>query len=170
MHEAKAIGLSVPSGILWDVTAPTPYAEESAANLIGSVGSWCVKTFAEAICSLASWMLLHSWWTNSTLFQPATMHLVAVAWLTNLVWTSCCSCSFYIKDILTLTRRIRDKYIDARSKTRFKFLVTEQVDFASWPITDWMIRLNSIQSDSIGRRLVCSGCNMYRKHPSSDSV
>ena len=42
------------------------------------------------------------------------------------------------KDLLTLTRRIQDKYSDVQSKTRFNCLVAEQVDFVDdQSLTEW---------------------------------
>ena len=39
MREAKAMGCSVPSENMWEITAPTPYAEASAARVMGKAGS-----------------------------------------------------------------------------------------------------------------------------------
>ena len=43
MHEAKAIGLSVPSSILCDITAPMPYAEtlSPSNDVLPAVGDGC---------------------------------------------------------------------------------------------------------------------------------
>ena len=38
MRDAKAIGRSVPSGMMWEITAPMPYADASPAILSGSEG------------------------------------------------------------------------------------------------------------------------------------
>ena len=39
MCEANAMGNSVPSGSVWEITAPTQYAEASVARLTGRVES-----------------------------------------------------------------------------------------------------------------------------------
>ena len=70
MREAKAIGFSVSSGILCDITAPMLYAEACAANLTGSVRPYCVNTFAEGICFLTSWNV-YSHLVDQLHFAPA---------------------------------------------------------------------------------------------------
>ena len=79
MYEAKAIGLSAPSGVLCDITAPKPYAEALASNLIGRVGSENVRTFGEAICFLA--------------FQNAFSHIVDQLHLVSACNNASSSCS-----------------------------------------------------------------------------
>ena len=38
----------------WEMTAPMPYAEVSAASFIGRFGLYCVKTVENVSCSMAN--------------------------------------------------------------------------------------------------------------------